>query len=328
MQETKLKHEMQRSDFLEKYWLLIFTVLFVVLSAILEPTFIRVGNLSSVLSTSCLTAVAAAGLVCVQAIGELDFSTGAIMSWAASLLCILLDRGYIENYYLSVLLAIASCLLCGLLNAFCHIILGIPAFLATLATANVFRAFTLLITNNTTIYKGKWDSELFTFIGQRKLFGVIPFTFIIFLIVAVIMVFILERTKLGKCLYAVGGNPRACEYVGINQKKYKLIAFLICSILCGVSGVMQASVANGGGAASGDAYQMQTILVCALGATFIKKGISNVPGAFLGSLLLTMIANVIVLAGASNFMQYAAQGIVLVFAVLISVRIRARNERS
>ena len=142
------------------------------------------------------------------------------------------------------------------------------------------------------------------------------------------MVFILERTKLGKCLYAVGGNPRACEYVGINQKKYKLIAFLICSILCGVSGVMQASVANGGGAASGDAYQMQTILVCALGATFIKKGISNVPGAFLGSLLLTMIANIIVLAGASNFMQYAAQGIVLVFAVLISVRIRARNERS
>ena len=73
MQETKLKNVMQRNDFLEKYWLLIFTILFVVVSASLEPSFIRIGNLSSMLSTSCLTAVAAAGLVCVQAIGELDF---------------------------------------------------------------------------------------------------------------------------------------------------------------------------------------------------------------------------------------------------------------
>ena len=87
MQETKLKTAAQKNDFFEKYWLLIFTILFVAVSAVLEPSFIRIGNLSSVLSTSCLTAVAAAGLVCVQAIGELDFSTGAIMN-RSRIICI------------------------------------------------------------------------------------------------------------------------------------------------------------------------------------------------------------------------------------------------
>lgn len=325
--EKKMKTVSGR-EILGKYWLLIFTVAFAIIGAIVEPSFARIGNLSSILSTACLTAVAAAGLVFVQAVGELDFSTGAIMSWSASMVCCLLHYGYVKSYALAVILALASCLLCGLFNAFCHIVLGIPAFLATLASANVFRAFTLLLTDNTTIYKGKWDSAVFTFIGQKKLFGFLPMTFVVFLIVAAAMIFVLERTKIGKCLYAVGGNVRACEYVGISAKKYKLIAFLICSVLCGISGVMQASTANGGGAASGDAYQMQTILVCAMGATFIKKGITNIPGAFLGSLLLTMIANLIILIGMNNFMQYAMQAVVLVLAVFISTRIRARNERS
>ena len=316
------------SEILSKYWLLIFTVLFAVVVGILEPSFLRISNLSSLFSTACLTAVAAAGLVFVQAIGEMDFSTGAIMSWSASVVCVLLHFGHVKGYVLAVIISIVSCALLGGFNAFCHVVLGIPAFLATLASANVFRAFTLLLTDNTTLYKGKWDSKVFTFLGQTKIFGVIPMPLIVFLLIAVIMIFLLERTKLGKCLYAVGGNPRACEYVGINQKKYKVIAFIICSLLCGVSGVLQAAVANGGGAASGDAYQFQTILVCALGATFIKKGISNIPGAFLGSVLLTMIANAIIMIGLPNFYQYAAQGIVLVAAVLISVRIRAKNERS
>lgn len=316
------------SEILTKYWLLIFTVAFAVVIGIIEPAFMRIGNVSSMFSTACLTAIAAAGLVCVQAIGEMDFSTGAIMSWSASMICVLLNFGHVKSYVLAFIISILSCVLLGGFNAFCHVVLGIPAFLATLASANVFRAFTLIITDNTTIYKGKWDSNVFTYLGQTKLFGFIPMPFVVFLIIAIIMIFLLERTKLGKCLYAVGGNPRACEYVGINQKTYKVIAFVICALLCGVSGVLQASVANGGGAASGDAYQFQTILVCALGATFIKKGISNIPGAFLGSLLLTMIANAIIMIGLPNFYQYAAQGIVLVAAVLISVRIRAKNERS
>lgn len=325
MQATK---KFNTNEILQKYWLLIFTILFAVVVALVEPSFLRIGNVSSMISTACLTAIAAAGLVCVQAIGEVDFSTGAVMSWSASMICVLLHFGHVHGYVAAFIISILSCLLLGAFNAFCHVVLGIPAFLATLASANVFRAFTLLLTDNTTLYKGKWDSKVFTFLGQTKLFGFLPMLFIIFLIIAVIMVFLLERTKLGKCLYAVGGNPRACEYVGINQKKYKVIAFLICSVLCGVSGVLQASVANGGGANSGDAYQFQTILVCALGATFIKKGISNIPGAFLGSVLLTMIANAIIMIGLPNFYQYAAQGVVLVAAVLISVRIRAKNERS
>ena len=330
MQKTKVQKsfQLQSMDLLEKYWLLLFTIIFAIIAGILEPSFFRIGNLSSVVSTACITAVAACGLVYVQAVGELDFSCGAIMSWSASMMVVLLHQQYLTNYYLVVLIALLSCLIGGLFNAFCHVVLGIPAFLATLASALVFRSFTLLITDNTTIYKGRWDSQLFTFIGQRKLFDTIPWTFIVFLFLGIIMTSVLERTRLGKSMYAVGGNPRACDYVGINQKKHKIIAFLICSLLCGIAGIMQASMANGGGVSSGDSYQLQTILVCILGATFIKKGITNIPGAFLGSLLLTMIANAIILIGASNFVQYAAQGIVLLLAVLISTRIRVRNERA
>ena len=96
------------SEILTKYWLLIFTVLFAVVVGILEPSFLRISNLSSLFSTACLTAVAAAGLVFVQAIGEMDFSTGAIMSWSASMICVLLHFGHVKSYVLAFIISIVS----------------------------------------------------------------------------------------------------------------------------------------------------------------------------------------------------------------------------
>lgn len=326
---TKLK-QMNKKDFSElfiKYWLLMVVVLLGIGIGSVESAFLKPTNLMSVLSTACLAGISSCGLVCVQAVGELDFSTGATMSWAASVLCVLLDRGHVDNFATAAMLAVGACLLVGIMNAVSHIIFGIPAFLATLATANIMKGMALLITDNTTIYKGNWDSDIFTFLGQHRVFGYIPMPFVVFLIVAGIMMFVLECTKVGKNLYAVGANPKACDYIGIHRNLYKALAFMLCSLLCGISGIIQASVTNGGGPASGDSFQLQTILVCILGSTFIKKGITNIPGALVGSILVTMVANAITLIGASTFVQYASQALILLAGVIMSVIIRRRNER-
>lgn len=315
-------------DFLSRTWLLIFTILLGLVVGLVEPSFFHLSNLMSVLSTACLTGIASCGLVYVQATGELDFSTGAVMSWSATVLVVLLHKGVVDNFPTAAAIAVLSCLLVGLMNAFFHISLGIPAFLATLASANIMKGLALLLSNNTTIYKGNWDSQVFTFLGQHRIGGIIPMSFIVFAIVAVVNIFVLEKTKLGKTLYAVGGNNKACNYVGINVTKNKIIAFLICALLCGLSGIVQASVTNGGGPQSGDSFQMQTILVCILGSTFIKKGITNIPGALIGSILVTMVANAITLIGANTFWQNASQGLVLLLGVLVNVLIRKHNERA
>ncbi|MDP4109995.1 MAG: ABC transporter permease, partial [Bacillota bacterium] len=296
MESTKNTEENARgksimTDIFGKWWLLILTVALAGFFSIMEHNFLTPSNLLGILSNACLAAIAGCGLTCVMATGEIDFSTGSAMTLSACTMTVLLNSRITDNLALAIVLGLAVSILLGLFNAYLHLCIGIPAFLATLSSSLLAKGVAQWITGGTTIYGGIWDPKAYTFIGQHYLLGMFPMPFVVLVLVGAVILFLMEFTIVGKSLFAVGANQTACEYIGINARKYKLIAFVLCALMCGISGIVQASMANGAGPSMAESYQLLSVMVTVMGGTFLKKGVFNVPGTLLAGILVTMVSN-------------------------------------
>ena len=314
-------------DLLGRWWLLIFTLLLLTVFGILQSSFLNPQNLLAIFRNACMIAIAGCGLTCVMATGEIDFSTSSAMSLAACCMTILLDSRILDSYVLAVIIGLLAAAVLGFFNAFLHLVIGIPAFLATLSSSLIAKGLALVIIGGTTINRGIWNSAVYTFLGQYYLFGVIPMPFIVLLFVGIMIMFIMERTKVGYCLFAVGANQTACGYIGINVKKYKLIAFLLCAFLCGVSGIVQSSISNGAGPYMADSFMLLTMMVTVMGSTFLKKGVYNIPGTLLAAIFVSMVSNGMIMLEAATWAKMLIEGIMFIGAVIIMILMRKRTER-
>ena len=278
------------------------------------------------LSNACLAAIAGCGLTCVMATGEVDFSAGSAMTIAACTMSVLLDSRILNNYVGAMFVGILAATLMGAFNAFLHLTVGIPAFLATLSSSLVVKGIAYWITDGTTLYR-VWDSDVYTYLGQHYLFGIFPMPFVVLVCVGAIILFLLEFTKLGKILFAIGSNQTACDYMGIQTKKYKLIAFIMSATMCGISGIIQASMSNGAGPNMAESYQLLAVMVTVMGGTFLKKGIFNVPGTLLAAVLVTLVTNGMIMMEASTWLKYTVEGLMMISSVIIVTLLRRQSER-
>lgn len=328
MEKKELKARGEKRAFsLDKIGLPLFTVLVALLIGSLEHAFFKPDNLLNILSSACLTGIAGIGMTTIMATGETDFSVGSYMTASAVVLTVLLHQQVISNYYLALTLGLAAAILIGLCNAFLHIVVGIPSFIATVSMTYLVSGLSKWITKGSTIYKGMWDTEIYTFLGQKKLWGFFPMPLVVLLAVSIVVFVFTEMTRGGRYLYAVGTNSKACQYIGIDAKKQKLKGFLICAFLCGISGVVQASMSNGAGPYLGDTFFLQALMVVMLGATF-KQGVFNVPGTIIGAILVTILSNGMTLLRLDTHARYIIQGLVLLSAVSIVAVIRSRVART
>ena len=293
---------------------------------LMQPNFLRANNLLGILSNACLAAIAGCGLTCVMATGEVDFSAGSAMTIAACTMSVLLDSRILNNYVGAMFVGILAATLMGAFNAFLHLTVGIPAFLATLSSSLVVKGIAYWVTDGTTLYR-VWDSDVYTYLGQHYLFGIFPMPFVVLVCVGAIILFLLEFTKLGKILFAIGSNQTACDYMGIQTKKYKLIAFIMSATMCGISGIIQASMSNGAGPNRAESYQLLAVMVTVMGGTFLKKGIFNVPGTLLAAVLVTLVTNGMIMMEASTWLKYTVEGLMMISSVIIVTLLRRQSER-
>lgn len=314
------------ADLFGRWWLLVLIGSMALLFGIMQPAFLQSDNLLGILSSACLAAIAGSGLTCVMATGEVDFSAGSAMTIAACTMTVLLDSRITNSYVAALLIGIMAAALMGAFNAFLHLIVGIPAFLATLSSALVVKGIAYWLTGGTTLYR-VWDSEVYTFLGQHYLFGIFPMPFVVLLCVGAVVLFLMEFTKTGKILFAIGANQTACDYLGIQTKKYKLIAFILSATMCGISGIIQASMSNGAGPNMAESYQLLAVMVTVMGGTFLKKGVFNIPGTLLAAVLVTMVTNGMIMMEAQTWLKYIVEGIMMISSVIIVTLLRRRTER-
>lgn len=321
---TTQKRKLNGGAVVQKYALLLATILLCVVFALLSTTFFTVGNIMNVLSSTVISCIAALGLSLVMITGEIDFACGAELASGACLTAVLCKSGM--NYFLAIIIAIAFCTLVGALNGFLHTRVGIPGFIATMSVSFVLDGFNKMITNSSRVFSSQWG-DVFVFIGQKKIAGVIPVSVVLMAIIAIIVLIYTEGMTNGRKIYAVGANSDTCRYVGIDARKEKMKAFMISAALCGVAGIVNASQVNAATPYLGTSTLVSLLTILMLGATFWRPSVFNVPGTIVGAILVNVINNGMVLIGAETWQQYVVQGAVMLAAVTIITILNARSRK-
>ncbi|MHB8130280.1 MAG: ABC transporter permease [Mobilitalea sp.] len=319
------KKKVNKWSIIGKYWLLLFMIVICIIFGMITPEFATISNLLGILGSSCTLALAGIGYTCIMSTGEMDYSVGVQVSCGSLIMAVLLSKPNFNSYFLAVLIALVVMALYGALNAFVHIKIGIPAFIATMATSYIVKGIAKGMTNGTWVGKSPNWPDSFNTIGQGYSFGIIPNLVIVLVIAGVAGYIFTEKTKWGRQLYAVGSNPVTSRYLGIRSNRIKLMGFVISAVFACLSGIVRSSIVSGGSAYLGDSVMFECITVLMLGATFIKKGVYNIPGTILASILLPVIANGLTMMGASSTMRDAVQGILLLTSVTMVTIIRRKE---
>ena len=199
----------------------------------------------------------------------------------------------------------------------------LPSFIATYGTNWVMSGLAVIVMQGAVIYdlpKG------FTDIGVGYI-GPIPNLIIIAAIVVIIIYILLQRTTYGRQVYTYGSNAVAAKYAAVPVKKIMVSAFMMCSMCAGMAGMLITARLNAADAAMGDSYGLQTVAAVVIGGTSMLGGEGGVLGTVIGSLILTIIVNVMNLKGIPSFAQGLVVGIVIIAMVLFDTYTKRRQER-
>ena len=308
---------------LSRYWLAILTVITYIVLASLAPSFRTFSNLMTILISACVICISGLGLTCILSTGELDFGAGTELAAGTVIYGLVLGYTPINSIWIALLITIVIMALYGALNAFLHIKLKIPAFIATFALSYLLKGVGQIVMTNvcngyTTLYNQRGWPDDFGFFGQSYI-GPIPVAVIMLVVVCTLVFLYTEVTKWGRYLYAVGANSRACDYLGISSNFQKFLGFVLCAVLCGLAGVMQASMTRTSTITCGDSALMNGLSVMMIGATFLKPGVFNVAGTIVGALLVAMLNNGLVIVGLTQWLRDLILALILLAAIVMVV---------
>ena len=310
--KTKMKENQNLGTILALIILMVFV-------SILNPTFLQANNLMNLMRQLIINGFIALGMTFVILTGGIDLSVGSTLALTSAIFAGLLQNGM--NTGLAILIAVGLGLVLGLLNGLLITKGKLAPFIVTLATMTIFRGLTLVYTDGRPI-AGPKDNFAFQFLGKGQFFS-IPFQVILFILAFLCLWIILNKTALGRKIYAVGGNEKASFISGINIDKVKIWVYVISSLMAVLSGLVLTSRLNSAQPTAGAAYEMDAIAAVVLGGTSMTGGSGSLTGTLIGILILGVLNNGLNLLGVSSFYQQIVKGIVILIAVLID---RKRNK--
>lgn len=287
-------------------------LLLIVVYSCLSKNFATSTNFFNIVRQIAINLYLACGMTYVILLGGIDLSVGSVIAVTG---CV--SAGMITWHgwpvYAGILVGILCGALIGCINGFIVSKTTIPAFIVTLATMNIGRGIARVYTGAKTIAVLEDD---YTFWGAGTILG-IPIQ--LYLIIAVIIVssFILNRTSLGRHLYAVGGNRTAAEYSGIKVGRVTFFAFLFSSLLAACAGVLTVGRTFTATMILGDGAEMDAIAAVVLGGTSMSGGKGMISGTVIGAIVIGVLKNGMNLLGIDSSWQYIVQGIVILLAVYI-----------
>ena len=286
-------------------------VLLVLFMLIKAPNFGTVSNLFNVARSISISAILAAGMTFVIITTGIDLSVGSTIAVSGCIAVLAAQQGL--NPLLAILLGMVIGALIGLINGFLIAYCNLAAFIVTLGTMTFMRGLAYTITGGLPIV----DNGLnFRALGNGYLFHV-PIPFIVMIIVYVVMWIVLDKTKYGSHVYAVGGNAEAARLAGINVKGVLLSVYVIAGLCAGLAGCIFAARVVSAQPTAGDGYEMDAIAAAVLGGTSLMGGKGKIPGTLIGAIIFGVLTTGLVLMNVPFFTQQLVKGIVIIIAVLI-----------
>jgi len=327
-----VKPNLDFKQVLQKYGIVFVLILMIIGLSIAQPAFLSSSNIFNVLTQSSIFGIMALGLTFVIISKGIDLSVGSVLAFSGVVAASLGQAATATGKYfpnlgeMPVLIPILAALvigaLCGGISGLLIAKTRIPAFIATLGMMTVARGMALIYTD------GKPVSTLIpslTMLGG-KLFGVIPIPVIIYFIMIVISTILLNKTRFGKNIYAIGGNITAAEISGVNVSKNLVGIYAYSGLLAGLAAVVFAGRVGSvhPGAATG--YELTAIAATTIGGTSHSGGIGTIWGAFVGALVLAVMRNGLTLLGVDAYWQQVTEGVIIVVAVIIDMRKNAKKD--
>ncbi|GHG05391.1 ABC transporter permease [Thalassotalea marina] len=293
----------------------IFFVVLALFAIVLHDTaFLSVNNFMNIIRQTAPITIMAVGLTFALAVGHIDLSIGAVVALSALVGALLLEQFGIPVAVAGALL-VGVCV--GLINGLLIERLQVSSLLITLGTMGVITGVARQISNLESVPIINPD---FTFyFGAGEVFG-IPVLFLWTIVIAGIAYLALNKLVFGRHLLAVGGSPKAALAMGINVVRVRLNALVISSVAAALAGLLYAGRLHGARYTLGEADLLTVIAAVAIGGTSLFGGRASIVGAILGSWLMGMINNGLILSGFSTNEQMIARGVILIIAVTIGVK--------
>ncbi len=302
---------------LKNYGIVIAFLLICVLLAFLSPVFRTVNNFILILRQTSIYGIMAVGMTFVILTGGIDLSVGSVLALSGAICAGMLKSGMALPGVLAITLAVGVGV--GLFNGIAVTAGRITPFVVSLGMLTIARGLTLIYTKGYPI--SGFDAE-FRLIGGGYLLG-IPIPIIIFLGIVLLAYIILTQTRLGRYIYAIGGNEETVKLSGVNANFFKSLAYVICSLTAAISALISTSRLNSGGPQAGVGYELDVIAAVVIGGTSLSGGRGSIWGTFIGALLIGVINNGMNLLGISPYFQQVVKGFIIIGAVLLD---RLREE--
>ena len=277
-----------------------------------RSTFLTPKNMFNILRQNASNLFLATGMTMVIILGGIDLSVGSVIALSG-----VVAAGCVVNFGLpeavGFIAAIAVGAAVGLFNGFIICKTDIPPFIVTLASMNITKGIALVLTGGAPI---RCMTDAFKFPGAGYV-GPVPTPVILMFIIFILAALMINKTQLGRHIYAVGGNVQAAKFSGISVQKVKFIVYAYTGVMAGIAGVVIASRLYSGQPTAGDGAEMDAIASVVVGGTSMSGGSGRIGGTLIGVLIIGVMNNGLNLMGVDSNFQYIVKGLVILLAVYV-----------
>jgi len=283
-------------------------------------TFLTLSNMINVMRQVSINGIMAIGMTLVIITAGIDLSVGSMLAFTAIVACSFAHPG---DYpvIVSIVIALAIGAALGFFNGIVIAKGKVPPFIVTLGMLTIARGLTQIFSGGRPVNN---LSESFNFIGGGMI-GFLPIPVLIFVIVIAIGWFILNKTRFGRYIYAIGGNMQTAKVSGINVNKVLIGVYSIMGLLCGLAGLVLSARVETATAIAGTGYELDAIAAVYIGGASTSGGKGTIMGTVIGVLIMGVLSNGLDLTGVSSYYQQVIKGLIIIGAVLLDLNSKSKK---
>ncbi|MCU1669178.1 MAG: transporter permease [Blastococcus sp.] len=291
-------------------------VALIIFFSIKSPYFFAADNFANIGRQTTLVTVISVGMTFVIIAAEIDLSVASILK-LSGVCAALFMANFADNWILGVIVGLVVGALIGLVNGLLVTKLGIPSFLVTLGMLGVAKGLAFVFTDTAPVLMD--NQTFFSVFYEGSILG-IPMPIIWSIIVLVGGGLLLHYSTFGRKVYATGGNAMAARYSGINTARVKMICFVLTGALAALAALIFAAQGHASRPDFADGLELDVIAAVILGGTSLFGGRGTIIGTLIGSLIIGVLNNGLVIIGVSSSWQIAVKGAIIILAVAFSKR--------
>lgn len=304
---------MKKINLKKKYIFIIIALAAFIIAGSFIPSYFTFNNIMNVTRQSSTIAICALAMTLVLIIKGIDLGTGGVMAFCAMISGMLMLSGL--NIFLAIILGMITGLIVGILNGLLVAKIKIPAFIATYVTGQITLGIAMVIG------KGRSISGMpasYQAIGNNLFLG-IPINTYIMIMFLIITTIILKYTRMGKHIYALGGNETTLKMEGVNPDRIKVFAFALCGLYAALAGILLSAQMNTVHPTQGSTYQLDAVAASVIGGVSMLGGEGKAWMSVLGALIIGFLRNALDMLGIHPYYQNLAIGTAIIIVVGISV---------